>query len=126
MEIENLGFFRELPHGDPEGESLIRILSMGDVAVQEFVAGYLEKGTVLAATAQRVFDVLDDEKSDAGQLAVMTDGVWVWPADLPYYVRKYNISLPGRFVEHAKLSKWTPPKLSTKDLLDIESKMHLG
>jgi hypothetical protein len=126
MDIVNLGFFREFPHGDPNGESIKPCLAKGDAAVKDLVAGYLEQGSTLAATAQRVFDVLDENKPDAGALAMITDGAWIWPADLPYYVRKYNISLPVKFVEHAKRSNWKPAEVSHQDLVDIENALFAG
>ncbi|MFJ2191222.1 hypothetical protein ACIOJE_25380 [Kitasatospora sp. NPDC087861] len=123
MTVENLGFFREFPHGDAGGPSLLDCVAKGDARIKGLIAGYLEQGAVLATTGQRVFDVLSDEKHDAGSLAIITDGVWMWPGDLAYYVRKYNIALPESFVGHAESLNWTPPELSRSELLLIEEGM---
>src|SRR5690349_5590717 len=91
VRVENLGFYRELPHGDPQGPSLRELLGKGDVEARDGVANYLTTGSILATTGEYVFDVLKDGKVDAGLLAIQTDGRWVWPADLAYYVREYNV-----------------------------------
>ncbi|MFB7977875.1 hypothetical protein [Streptomyces vinaceus] len=64
MTIENLGFFREFPHGDAQGPSLLECVAKGDVRIQGSIAEYLEGGALLAATAQRVLDVLSEEEWD--------------------------------------------------------------
>jgi hypothetical protein len=120
MKVEDVGFFRELPHGDPGGPSLREAIGRGDAQFRNDLASYLASGAVLASTAQRVDDVLSNEKLDAGQLAIQTDGRWTWPADLAYYVRKYNVQLPSTFVEQAQASAWKSPDLSPKDLYEIE------
>ncbi|MDX2730990.1 hypothetical protein [Streptomyces sp. PA03-2a] len=126
MATENLGFFKEFPHGDVEGPSLLECVAKGDVRIQALIADYLEGGAMLAVTAQRVLDVLSDERRDAGPLAIMTDGVWMWPADLAYYVRRYNIALPEDFISHARSLNWVAPDLSPADLLAIEEEMFSG
>lgn len=35
-----------------------------------------------------------------GTLCILTDGAWVWPGDIAYYVENYNILLPDEFIEN--------------------------
>ncbi|MEU2095015.1 hypothetical protein [Streptomyces globisporus] len=123
MTVKDLGFFKEFPHGDAKGPSLLECAAKGDPRIQGSISKYLEGGSMLAATAQRVFDVLSEEKQDAGPLAIMTDGEWMWPAELAYYVRRYNISLPESFVAHARSLDWVAPSLTSAELLLIEAEM---
>jgi hypothetical protein len=123
MEVTNVGFFRELPHGDPTGPSLRDALGRGDAGVRDQIASYLASGAVLATTSARASDVLRDTKVDAGRLAILTDGRWVWPADLPYYVREYNIQLPANLVEWARSAGWVPRDVSTEELVRIEEQL---
>jgi hypothetical protein len=37
---------------------------------------------------------------------VLTDGAWVWPGVLPYYVARYHLRLPPRFVQFAQAHEW--------------------
>ena len=118
--IENVGFFRELPHGDDQGPSLRELVGKGDVQERGRIAAYLAGGSILAATGGRASDVLKAEQVDAGALAIQTDGRWVWPADLTYYVAEYNVLLPVAFVDAMRAAGWTPPQLSNDDLVRIE------
>lgn len=121
--IKEVGFFRELEHGDPDGPSIREAVGLGDAELCDQVAGYLAAGSTVATTGSRVNDVLKAEAVDAGALAVQTDGRWIWPADLSYYVREYNVRLPDDFVEWAGSARWIPPTLTKDDLLQVERKM---
>lgn len=118
--IENVGFFRELPHGDAQGPSLQESIGGGDVEVRDRIASYLANGSILATTSDHVFDVLRAEPVNAGWLAIQTDGRWVWPADLAYYVTEYNVLLPIAFVDWVRAAGWMPPRLSADELVRIE------
>lgn len=37
---------------------------------------------------------------------LLTDGRWVWPGELTYYVARYHIQLPQRFFEFARERHW--------------------
>ena len=39
----------------------------------------------------------------------LTDGVWIWPWELFYYVESFNVSLPDEFVAHARANNWLVP-----------------
>jgi hypothetical protein len=36
----------------------------------------------------------------------MTDGVWLWPAGLIYFIEKYNVRVPQEFIEYAANHGW--------------------
>jgi hypothetical protein len=44
-----------------------------------------------------------------------TDGVFVWPAELGYYVRKYHLRVPAAFVERMLSLNWQPPAEQEND-----------
>jgi hypothetical protein len=37
---------------------------------------------------------------------MLTDGVWVWPGALIYYVAVYHVGVPQRFLHHAAAVHW--------------------
>jgi hypothetical protein len=41
-----------------------------------------------------------------GPSLLLTDGAWVWPGVLPYYVAVYHLRLPGRFLQFAADHDW--------------------
>ena len=91
VRVENLGFYRELPHGDPQGPSLRELLGKGDVEARDGVANYLTTGSILATTGEYVFDVLKD-----GNLGMRIRVIEVSPAG----------SIPAKTFE-VKGHEWT-------------------
>jgi hypothetical protein len=71
-----------------------------------------------------VSDVLASDAVPVARLAVLTDGAWIWPADLAHYVERYHVRLPGEFVEHAAGRGWTPPALTHEELVAVEMQVH--
>jgi hypothetical protein len=51
----------------------------------------------------------------SGPRAHHTDGVWVWPGTLSFYVEKYRVELPPDFIERMAALDWTCPKLSAEE-----------
>ncbi len=99
MIISRAGFFRELPHGLPDGESLHQALPSADprsADQEEKLLEYLWGNTVLVATASMADDVLDPSATAVCPLEFVTDGAWVWPRDLAYYVERYTWPCPSR------------------------------
>jgi hypothetical protein len=47
-----------------------------------------------------------------GSPDIMIDGVYAWPGDLPFYVRRYHVRLRDDFVAHMRANGWTVPPLS--------------
>lgn len=43
---------------------------------------------------------------------MMTDGVWLWPGELPYYVAAHGVDLPAEFVDRMRQSGWAIPPMS--------------
>lgn len=109
MKIRFLGFFREHPDGNPEDPSLHEYVFQGDPGLRSRVVDYLDSASMLSVSTSTTFDVLSDSKIETGRSATRTDGVWMWPADLSYYVWNYNIRLPDEFLERAAGFDWVPP-----------------
>jgi hypothetical protein len=109
MKLRRVGFFREFAYGDPNGPSL-RAAVRPDPAPDEIpMAVYLYRAVVLAAVSGASDDVLDPAGGYAPPPHLMTDGVWLWPADLSYYVRRYHVRLPDEFVAHMRARAFRPP-----------------
>jgi hypothetical protein len=120
MTVGQLGFYRELPYGDPKGESIHRTLEL-DAVQKARVVAYLRNAPVLAASGVLGTDFFTDEP--LGPFYFHTDGRWVWYSDLADYVEHYDTWLPGDFVAVATESD--PPDLSVEQLTAIDE-MLLG
>ena len=51
-------------------------------------------------------DVVNPDNGIAGCPDILTDGVWMWPGDLAYYVKKYHLELGKEFVQGMEDSGW--------------------
>jgi hypothetical protein len=73
---------------------------------------YLNQGVVCAIFNDRGLgtDALEprriDREAALQAAAIMTDGTWVWPGVLPYYLARYHLRLPERFVQFAEARGW--------------------
>ena len=116
MTLLRAGFFRELHHGDAMGPSIGDARHALAAKAARDVATYLKGGSVLAATGQTTTDFFDATKT-AGPLEVRTDGRWLWPADLAYYVERYAVDLPTEFLAWMSSNAWQCRVLSQEELL---------
>ena len=109
MKLKQVGFFKELHHGSPDGGSLEASASDSKQESQKEILDYLNSGEVVVASPGLVKDVLDGGNKIIGSANILTDGVWAWPQDLIYYVETYNVRLPLEFVSHISGNNWTVP-----------------
>jgi hypothetical protein len=120
VKLIRVGFFRELGHGSPGGPSLHECLQQVNPN-EAAIVQYLNTGATLAATGSMADDYLDKTKKAVAPLEIATDGRWVWPRDLAYYVREYHVRLPTEFVEHMRRSGWKSPEFTQEDLERLEA-----
>ncbi|MDB5299221.1 MAG: hypothetical protein JWO87_884 [Phycisphaerales bacterium] len=73
---------------------------------------YLENGPNYSAMGKVVRDVFDPENGAILFPGTNTDGVFLWPIELAYYVRKYHVRLPSDFLERMASRDWQPPSKS--------------
>jgi hypothetical protein len=120
-----VGLFRERFGGDaslPSIHDAVRSSPHPDV---ERIVAYLEQGIrdeVLFCGCY-ITDILAPAKSFCVAPGPVTDGVWIWPPDLAYYVRHYHVSLPGEFVAHMRRNGWTLPALSDAQRSELAEKL---
>jgi hypothetical protein len=119
--LKRIGFFRELRHGDPAGPSLREGRGKLRPASTTQVVRYLMTAPALAVTGALVDDALDPARKGVASLEIATDGVWVWPRDLAYYVREYGVDVPAEFTAVVEERAGEPPVLSMEDLERVEA-----
>lgn len=83
---------------------------------ESLAAGYLEHGAAVLASPSWADDLLNAQKKNICQYSTLTDGVWIWPSHLAYYVRTYHVVLPEEFLDHMASRKWVAPELSDTEL----------
>lgn len=111
MQANLMGFFRDLPHGFPEQPSITDSIQEAPLPFEDKIVSYLASGHPVVATAGVVYDILDksDEKVICS-LKLLSDGSWVWPSDLAYYVAKYHVRLPEEFLDHVQQNQLKMPE----------------
>ena len=119
MILTRCGYYNEMPHGEQTDPSIKKNIG-GKVDNKKEVCKYLRNGMVLAACGEVVKDVLHPEKGIIGTPDDMTDGTWLWPADLAYYVEEYDLQLDERFLIHMSNNNWTVPNSIEIDFDNLE------
>jgi hypothetical protein len=116
MSLKRVGFFREVRGilGDdvrdmPSIHDAIHSVGHPD---EERIIGYLKAGVCLWAAGCCMPDGLNPSNYVRGAPDYLTDGVWLWPGELAYYVTEYHIELPSEFVADMRQNGWVVPALS--------------
>lgn len=77
---------------------------------EEQIARYLESAPGYSGVGTIVGDELDPSAKVVLFPGRNTDGCYVWPSELVYYVRKYHVRLPQALIDRMKALNWQPPK----------------
>jgi hypothetical protein len=104
-----VGFFRDFDRGDSATVWIKDARRDAPIADEDRLIEYLRSGRLQQRSDVIVHDVLSPDYPDVGVADHLTDGVYVWPADLPYQVRHYHVRLPRHFVLHARALGWKVP-----------------
>ncbi len=72
---------------------------------------YLDGAPVILASRSRDVDAFDASRTDAVPLNFRTDGSWVWPGAVAYYLREHGISPDPELVEHIRAAGYTVPQV---------------
>ena len=119
MTLTKVGFYKEMPHAENTDPSILDCIHKADYSDETAqICSYLKNGTIYIACCGVCYDVIDQEKGVAGVPSLLTDGVWIWPGDLAYYVENYNLNLPANFIDHMKANRWS--NSLTSDMLNDE------
>ncbi|WP_299679131.1 hypothetical protein [uncultured Dokdonia sp.] len=88
----------------------------------EVVILYLERGKVFLSWMSWLFD---DGDSSIGPHELYTDGIWIWPSYLTYYLNKYpNLELNKDFTDHIIQSSSNDIDISQDDLIKFEKEFY--
>ncbi|MGW1201216.1 hypothetical protein [Streptomyces cyaneofuscatus] len=122
--MEMIGFFREM---EPESSlELFRESIQGKVREQAAypkaeVQRYLESGHPIFDIMETTLDVVTGSFRVPGGSSLVSDGRFVWRADLSAYVEKYNIDLPPHFISFAIENGFSVPPASLQNLLSVSA-----
>ncbi|MBQ1395844.1 MAG: hypothetical protein IIY84_00915 [Eubacterium sp.] len=106
MNLIRQGYYREMPFAESTDPSMLAFIGKADPGEIDNICAYLNSGIVLITCCGTSTDVIKPEKGIAGTPSVMTDGIWVWPGDLSYYVKNYQLALNPEFVSAMRSHNW--------------------
>jgi hypothetical protein len=110
-----VGNFRETGWDDePSAPSLVECRGKRRNGHKDEVVRYLRAGKRLSASPGSVRDHFEPSRR-AGSMSSLTDGVYVWPELLAYYVEQHDTLLPDDFEEHMQRNDWEVP-----DVIDVK------
>lgn len=120
--LKRAGFYEELKYGDKSSGSIYTAVRSDAYEFEHNIIRYLDNGNCLAAAPGILRDVFSkaNEISCCGPY-IYTDGVWEWPNELSFYVKKYHVWIPEDFLSHMIERKWVVRKLSENELIDLSN-----
>lgn len=113
-----IGILRDYEHSPIK---IGRFLSEFDVSDEKNIndlneiVSYLTNGTIVIAFLHYVFD---EKKNQIAPLIYYTDGKFIWPSYLPYYLKKgYYSLLTTEFMNNIRGNNYIPPKLESEKII---------
>lgn len=83
------------------------------------VIDYLRSGVIAIASPGIVKSVLDESKV-IGTPSWRTDGVWVWPDTLAYYVEAAGVRLPPAFIRRIRDNGFIVPAVGDDEMRTLD------
>lgn len=95
----------------PSGRPMINRPEL-DVEEQDESLGYLNSAPVVLPGRGLDIDRLATNPEPGVPVAFHSDGTWIWPAAVNYYLESYGVSPEPDLVEHIRNNSYTVPELS--------------
>ncbi|MBE1467160.1 hypothetical protein [Kibdelosporangium phytohabitans] len=93
---------------------------------KDAVLSFLDNGRVVLSSRGYSADLLHPGREALVPMAFLTDGTWVWPAAVAYYLRQHEIAPAPDFVQHIRSRGYRPPASVPRFALDRASAMAMG
>ncbi|MER7014916.1 TNT domain-containing protein [Saccharopolyspora sp. NPDC000359] len=93
---------------DADGRPLVHRPALTSVE-KRLVAHYLHGGEILLRAYSSDPDELDPQRPPAVPKQFHTDGTWVWPLALAYYLDEHDVAPPREFLDHIRGRNHQPP-----------------
>lgn len=106
-----LGMFREFHEPRSPGETIRDFVGPKPHPARNYILSYLRSAERLGYAMELLPDVIDGSYQPE-PTSHLTDGHWVWRADLAHYVEKYNLRLPQEFIDTVVARNGIPPKIT--------------
>ena len=98
------------------GKSLTELIVSANEEIEDLaqIIAYLKKGTYVMGFLHYVYD---SNNNPIAPMVYYSDGKWVWPSYLSYYLSLNYFSLiPDEFIADIRANHYIPPKLKEDDV----------
>lgn len=116
MRLTSVGFFKDLPYGNESENRLADSVSKFSGEGYAEAISYLKSGVPFVVAPGLSKDRISGKFEIIGPLILLTDGKYVWPSDLAYYLERYRVELPNDFLCHMRDNNWKIPPVDIDGL----------
>ena len=108
VKIVRQGFYKEMPYTMEKWDclSIYDFIQEMPAENDKAICQYLREGIALFPCNITANDIISPDHKEIGKLILLTDGQWLWPSDLEYYVKNYHLQLDPAFVETMRKNGW--------------------
>ena len=80
---------------------------------------YLEKSEPLSVVLDSTKCVISNAEIENHYETLVTDGIWIWSADLLHYTKNYNFKFPGDFLDYLESINYETSTLSREEMAEL-------
>jgi hypothetical protein len=85
------------------------------------ICQYVGSGTVVMDVMDVELDIISDDQHISGASSILTDGEWIWRKDFIYYLKRYKLVMPEKFVERIRSVGYVASSLSGERMAEVEA-----
>jgi hypothetical protein len=118
QEMKTVGFLKEHDsHSEAKDLNSFLANDYSNESQLDIIVTYLENGIPCLDLMEWLFD----GDTSIGPNSCRTDGIWIWPDYLSYYIKKYNnFKIDDDFLNHIIGNDYREVKVSKEKLSDIQ------
>lgn len=121
IEMKTIGFIKQYDEHKEAKELQEYLIDNYENVNKDVIISYLEKGVPAIDWMTWLFDEDGVEEISIGPHGCTTDGIWVWPSYLEYYLKKYsNFKLDQEFVDYVIQNKNKQIEVSKEENIKIQ------
>ena len=102
---KKVGFFFE-QSADEQRSQLNSLRNVEPHIREAEIIQYLNSGVEAGVYMMHEHDYLKEPPAFIVEAILKSDGEWIWPASLAYFVREYHLTLPTEFLEKMEQQNW--------------------
>ena len=108
MKLRRIGHFYELT-SDSQRQEIRNLRGNLHAPLKQKALRYLRSGVNTGIVMMVEYDHSSMPEACLGSVGLMSDGKWIWPSSLAYYVETYDLGLPADFLEDMANNDWSVP-----------------